>query len=180
MQIKIGKVPGRTQVLELQEGATIADAVRQAGLDVTGHELRFNGMSTEDFNKEVVDGAIVLLTPRIKGNSDYISVNFKEEEYTMQNGDTLRKLLNVSDWEDYIEEDEVVAMKKDGEWVAVNTYDKLINWATYDIVNKADAIYPIEEETERTSQIVNVSESDNGEVARVIVGDLEIVINKVR
>lgn len=180
MQIKIGKVPGRTQVLELQEGATIADAVRQAGLDVTGHELRFNGVSTEDFNKEVVDGAIVLLTPRIKGNSDYISVNFKEEEYTMQNGDTLRKLLNVSDWEDYIEEDEVVAMKKDGEWVAVNTYDKLINWATYDIVNKADAIYPIEEETERTSQIVNVSESDNGEVARVIVGDLEIVINKVR
>lgn len=179
MQIKIGKVPGRTQVLELQEGATIADAVRQAGLDVTGHELRFNGMSTEDFNKEVVDGAIVLLTPRIKGNSDYISVTFKEEEYTMQNGDTLRKLLSVSGWEDYIEEDEVVAIKKDGEWVAVNAYDKLINWAAYDIVNKADVTYPTVEEG-RTSQVVNISESDNGEVARVIVGDLEIVINKVR
>lgn len=182
MQIKIGKVPGRTQVLELQEGATIAEAVRMAELDVTGHELRFNGVSTEDFNKEVTDGAIVLLTPRIKGNSDYITVNFKEDEYTMQANDTVRKLLEVSDWEDYMEEDEEVAIKKDGQWVAVNPFDKLVNWATYEIVNVGDVVYPVVEEitTERTLQTVNITESTSGEVARVIVGDLEIVINKVR
>ena len=100
----------------------------------------------------------------------------------MQANDTVRKLLEVSNWEDYIEEDEEVAIKKDGQWVAVNAFDKLVNWATYEIVNVGDVVYPVVEEitTERTLQTVNVTESTSGEVARVIVGDLEIVINKVR
>lgn len=192
MQIKIGKVPGRTQVLELQEGATIAEAVRQAGLDVTGHELRLNGVSTEDFNKEVADGAIVLLTPRIKGNSDekYMTVTFKNEEYIVDRRDTVNTLLETTDWDELMEDDEVVCEKIGENWVAVDSWDTLKEWAIYDIIDKDDAIFLTEEEDEeyegcncggRCHQTININDvSTTGEVVKIVVGDLEIVINKRR
>lgn len=191
MQIKIGKVPGRTQVLELQEGATIADAVREANLDVTGHELRYNGASTENFNQTISDGAIVLLTPRIKGNMDneYITVIFKNDEYSMKATDTVGKLLEVSDWEDYIDEDiEAVAIRTNEKWVAVRLSDKLINDRVYDVVDIDEVVMPARRETISTcscggncNNTINVGDELAGsDKVTIIVGDLEITINKIR
>lgn len=184
MQIKIGKVPGRTQVLELQEGATIAEAVRQAGLDVTGHELRFNGASTEDFNKEVTDGAIVLLTPRIKGNMDesYITVSFDNDEYVVAKRSTVSTLLSAADVDIYeIEEDEELAIKKDNKWVAVTTIDTLVPFGEYNIVDVEDVEYPVEES--HTCNCggncgVDVNAIDDS-TARIIVGGFEITVKKI-
>ena len=193
MQIKIGKVPGRTQVLELQEGATIAEAIRQAELDVTGHELRLNGVSTEDFNKEITDGAIVLLTPRIKGNSDekYMTVTFKDEEYIVDRRDTVNTLLEITGWDEMIESDEVMCEKMGEDWVAVNLWDTLKEWTVYDIVDEDSALFITEDEEDeedeecncggRCHQTININDvSTAGEVVKIVVGDLEIVINKRR
>ena len=97
MKVKVGKIPGRTQVVELNEGATIADALKAADLSVSGYELRLSGTVTEDFNKEVKDGDMVLLAQKIKGNSDdddevkFVELN--EEEYAMKKDDTVLDLL---------------------------------------------------------------------------------------
>lgn len=81
MKVKVGKIPGRTQVVELNEGATIADALKAADLSVSGYELRLSGTVTEDFNKEVKDGDMVLLAQKIKGNSDdYDEDDWDDEE----------------------------------------------------------------------------------------------------
>lgn len=186
MQIKIGKVPGRTQVLELQEGATIAEAVRQAGLDVTGHELRFNGVSTEDFNKEVTDGAIVLLTPRIKGNMDdnYITVYFHNVEYVVSKNTTIENLLDVADWADSIEEYETVAIFKNNKWVVVGNHDIVIPFGKYDIFNIEDVEVEVPEEPHNCncggncSNEVNINEIDES-TAKIIVGGFEIIIRKI-
>lgn len=68
MKVKVGKIPGRTSVTELNEGSTIADALREAGLSAVGYELRLSGQVTEDFNKVVNNGDIILLAQKIKGN----------------------------------------------------------------------------------------------------------------
>lgn len=108
MKVKVGKIPGRTQVVELNEGATIADALKAADLSVSGYELRLSGTVTEDFNKEVKDGDMVLLAQKIKGNSDDYDeddenwgndddevkfVELNEEEYAMKKDDTVLDLL---------------------------------------------------------------------------------------
>ena len=116
MKVKVGKIPGRTQVVELNEGATIADALKAADLSVSGYELRLSGTVTEDFNKEVKDGDMVLLAQKIKGNSDDYDeddwgededddlnwgndddevkfVELNEEEYAMKKDDTILDLL---------------------------------------------------------------------------------------
>lgn len=188
MQIKIGKVPGRTQVLELQEGATIAEAVRQAGLDVTGHELRFNGTSTEDFNKEVTDGAIVLLTPRIKGNMDdaYITVYFHNEEYILRKNDTVDDLVEAADWSHLIEDEETVAIYKNEKWVGIeNDYTRLVPFGKYDVFTKSDVEWPVEEEEVHNCNcggncrneinLNNLSES----TLKIIVNGFEVTVKRV-
>lgn len=86
MKVKVGRMPGRIQEVELQDGATIADALRVAGLDASGNEMRLNGMVTDDFNRPVNDGGIVLLSPRIKGNNDGYTntVKFQGQDYMLQ------------------------------------------------------------------------------------------------
>lgn len=87
MKIKVGKIPGRTQVVELNEGATIADALRAADLSVSGYELRLSGQVTDDFNKTVSDGDMVLLAQKIKGNwSDGYELD-SEPEYNEEDED---------------------------------------------------------------------------------------------
>ena len=91
MKIKVGKIPGRTQVVELNEGATIADALKAADLSVSGYELRLSGTVTEDFNKEVKDGDMVLLAQKIKGNSDdYDEDDWEDEDENWGNDDEVK------------------------------------------------------------------------------------------
>ena len=92
MKVKVGRMPGKITEVELQNGATIADALSAANLDASGNEMRLNGMVTEDFNRPVNDGAIVLLTPRIKGNN-----NMAYNEVKFQGGDYLVQTFKVSE-----------------------------------------------------------------------------------
>lgn len=94
IKVKVGRMPGRVQEVELQEGATIADALRVAGLDASGNEMRLNGMVTDDFNRPVNDGGIVLLSPRIKGNNNV--VKFQGADYMLQTF-KVRELLQVAE-----------------------------------------------------------------------------------
>ena len=106
MKVKVGKIPGRTQVVELNEGATIADALKAADLSVSGYELRLSGTVTEDFNKEVKDGDMVLLAQKIKGNSDdYDEDDWEDEDENWDNDDDEVKFVELNE-EEY-------AMKKD-------------------------------------------------------------------
>ena len=106
MKVKVGKIPGRTQVVELNEGATIADALKAADLSVAGYELRLSGTVTEDFNKEVKDGDMVLLAQKIKGNSDdYDEDDWDDEDENWGNDDDEVKFVELNE-EEY-------AMKKD-------------------------------------------------------------------
>ena len=106
MKVKVGKIPGRTQVVELNEGATIADALKAADLSVSGYELRLSGTVTEDFNKEVKDGDMVLLAQKIKGNSDdYDEDDWDDEDENWDNDDDEVKFVELNE-EEY-------AMKKD-------------------------------------------------------------------
>ena len=106
MKVKVGKIPGRTQVVELNEGATIADALKAADLSVSGYELRLSGTVTEDFNKQVKDGDMVLLAQKIKGNSDdYDEDDWDDEDENWDNDDDEVKFVELNE-EEY-------AMKKD-------------------------------------------------------------------
>ncbi len=66
IEVRIGKIPGSISTLALEEGATIADALRQAGLSRDGFELRVN---SETVNEDHVleDGETVLLVAKIRG-----------------------------------------------------------------------------------------------------------------
>ena len=106
MKDKVGKILGRSQVVDLNEGATIADALKAADLSVAGYELRLSGTVTEDFNKEVKDGDMVLLAQKIKGNSDdYDEDDWEDEDENWDNDDDEVKFVELNE-EEY-------AMKKD-------------------------------------------------------------------
>ena len=109
MKVKVGKIPGRTQVVELNEGATIADALKAADLPVSGYELRLSGTVTEDFNKEVKDGDMVLLAQKIKGNSDdYDEDDWDDEDENWDNDDDEVKFVELNEEEYAMKRDDTV------------------------------------------------------------------------
>ena len=109
MKVKVGKIPGRTQVVELNEGATIADALKAADLSVSGYELRLSGTVTEDFNKEVKDGDMVLLAQKIKGNSDdYDEDDWDDEDENWDNDDDEVKFVELNEEEYAMKRDDTV------------------------------------------------------------------------
>lgn len=65
--VKAGTVPGTLTTIALEEGATVADALRQANLDASGYQVRVNG-ETADTSRTLGEGDTVLLTRQIKGN----------------------------------------------------------------------------------------------------------------
>lgn len=68
ISVKAGKVPGQIREYGLEDGATISDVLREAGLVVGNFEVRLNGNPETDLNTEVEDGDSVTLLKKIKGN----------------------------------------------------------------------------------------------------------------
>lgn len=66
--VKVGVFPGRLEEVALEDGATVKDALRAAGKDATGYEVRVNSESA-DLSFELEDDDRVLLTKQIKGNN---------------------------------------------------------------------------------------------------------------
>ncbi len=67
INVKVGKLPGRLVDVALEDGATVGDALEQAGLDSSGYEIRV-GTLTKNANDRVANGDTVLLVKMIKGN----------------------------------------------------------------------------------------------------------------
>lgn len=111
--VKVGVMPGKMTALFLDEGRTIADAIRVANIDPSGFDLKHNGRSTSDFNEIVMDNDTVFLVKRIKGNygdeKNYIAVGLKhdgcEDNYGVEEGTTVIEFLGtyteISDADDY-------------------------------------------------------------------------------
>ena len=73
MKVIVGKMPGgRAQQIEVQEGATVLDAVRAAGYEAdlnSGYEARLNNASTS-LTTVLYPNSIISLTQKITGNSE--------------------------------------------------------------------------------------------------------------
>lgn len=80
INVKVGIMPGKMQMVTLDEGRTVADAIRVANINPSGYELKLNGQTTSDFNSTVEDGNTIFLVKMIKGNADYICVEVSEKD----------------------------------------------------------------------------------------------------
>ena len=70
IQVKVLKVPGRIADVALDDCAgtcTVGDAIREAGMDPEGFDLKLNGSATT-LTAEVSNDDKVYLTKKIKGN----------------------------------------------------------------------------------------------------------------
>jgi hypothetical protein len=65
--VRVGAVPGRIEEYALEHGATVQDAIDEAGLDAEGKQIQVNG-HTATLGTALPEGALVLLTAQIKGN----------------------------------------------------------------------------------------------------------------
>lgn len=66
--VDVTKVPGAMKQVTLEPGATVADALRIAEIEVgTGYEVRVDGDNT-NMDATLEDGATVVVTKMIKGN----------------------------------------------------------------------------------------------------------------
>ena len=89
MKVIVGKMPGgRAQQIEVQEGATVLDAVRAAGYEAdlnSGYEARLNNQQTT-LSTVISPNSIISLAQKITGNSltpiKLISVFNVSEKYT--------------------------------------------------------------------------------------------------
>lgn len=68
--IKIGKLPGRIEVLALEDGKrnVVSTALELAGLSPEGYEIRVNG-SPSEMDSVLENGDTVLLAKKIEGNT---------------------------------------------------------------------------------------------------------------
>lgn len=69
--VRVGKLPGTLSDVALEGGATVADALREAGLSAEGHQIRVNGTNA-DASRTLAEGDTVLLTRQIKGNQTVV------------------------------------------------------------------------------------------------------------
>ena len=74
MKVKVAVVPGKVSNVVLDEGTTIADAIRVAGIDPSGYEMKVNSVTATNFNEQLSDGDMIFLAKQIKGNSSEYGV----------------------------------------------------------------------------------------------------------
>lgn len=68
LTVKVTKVPGAMQTITLEEGATVADALRIANITAeSGYEIRVDN-EVASIDQTLDDGAVVIVTKMIKGN----------------------------------------------------------------------------------------------------------------
>lgn len=69
MFVKVGKMPGTVQEVALENGAKVKDAIAAAGITLgASDEIRMGG-TVVNGDATVREGAVILLTAKIKGNA---------------------------------------------------------------------------------------------------------------
>lgn len=70
-QIQIGRVPGEIKTYVVEDNATVADALRVAGItQITGESLVLNG-DPASLESQLANGTTLLLTRQVKGNGSF-------------------------------------------------------------------------------------------------------------
>jgi len=68
MEIKVIRVPGRTSTVEVSEGASVAEALNAAGINLqSGEACKVNGAQS-DLNATLSEGDKVIVAKGAKGN----------------------------------------------------------------------------------------------------------------
>ena len=67
MEIRVAVVPGQITTVELESGATVADALRMADVSAEGFTITVNGAASGT-SRALEDGDKILLTKAVKGN----------------------------------------------------------------------------------------------------------------
>lgn len=71
--IKVGVMPGKLQVVEIQEGDNAKALFERAGIEVSNHEIRLDG-SKIDINDNITGGGLLVAMKQIKGNAEVMYV----------------------------------------------------------------------------------------------------------
>lgn len=100
MNVKVAKVPGRIVEVALEDGATVSEALEAAGVDSTGFTIQVNGAAA-DGDTALSDNTTVLLTQRIKGNTELTvkvaKVPGRVIEVVVPAGSTVRDAIAAAD-----------------------------------------------------------------------------------
>ena len=66
MKVRILKLGHSASVLDVDEGATVEDAITAAGHDYHGYSLNLNGLGTAP-DAVLSDGDVVVVSPKVQG-----------------------------------------------------------------------------------------------------------------
>lgn len=65
--IKVMTIPGRTQQVEVDDNASVADCVEKAGMSHSGYQITVTSQPSADANTIPKDGDDIVLTRQVKG-----------------------------------------------------------------------------------------------------------------
>lgn len=67
LSVTVTQVPGRSQAVLVNDGATVGDALSEAGLSADGMQIRLGGQAVST-DRPVEAGDHIVLSRQIKGN----------------------------------------------------------------------------------------------------------------
>ena len=99
--LKVGKFPGKIYKVEVQETATVADVINTAVKEgmpsgTADYLLKVNGSVCDDFNDTPADGAVIIMSKKIKGNCDDM-YEVDGEEYFADTAEELLECIGASE-----------------------------------------------------------------------------------
>ena len=65
--VKVMTIPGRSQQVEVDDDATVADCVAKAGMSLDGYQVTVTSNNSANANTVPVNGDDVVLTRQVKG-----------------------------------------------------------------------------------------------------------------
>jgi sulfur carrier protein ThiS len=110
--VQIGRVPGSIQRAALENGATVADAVRATSIDVSGYSPRVNGDVASN-STVLSEGDEVIFTKEIKGADE--SEEDESDEFEYDDEDAEDEDADDSDEDDDDSDDEEEEDEEDEE-----------------------------------------------------------------
>lgn len=72
--VYVGKLPGKMTPVAIEQGTTVGGAIREAGLDAAGFEVRVNDEKVDDLTRQAEHSDSIYLTQKIKGNQITVNV----------------------------------------------------------------------------------------------------------
>lgn len=107
MNIKVGVMPGRLEIVEYTKGEQANEIFDRAGIEVSNHEVRLDGNKIS-LTDEINEGNLLVAMKMIKGNARVFSSSCTDEEIEILLEQALPQQIKVSD---VTIEDDIVIIK---------------------------------------------------------------------